>query len=103
MAQDQNIVPKMLLGPCSTRLKTVFNVLGSNIIRLTSFQHNFKTLGGENSLKSAKTHLFRGETTQNKRGIVFFAYYEPLDTILGVLDPLEKISWEKGTCRRNKT
>ena len=103
MAQDENIVSKMLLGPCSTRLKAVFNVLGSNIIRLTSFQHNFKTLGGENSPKSAKTHLFRGETTQNKCGTMFFAYYEPLDTILGVLDTLEKISWEKGTCGCNET
>ena len=82
MAQEQNIVPKMLLGPRSARLKTVFNVLWSNIIRLTSFQHNFKTLGSENSPKIAKTHLFREETTQNKRGIMFFAYYEPLDTIL---------------------
>ena len=43
------------------------------------------------------------ETTQNKRGIVFFAYYEPLDTILGVLDPLEKISWEKGIFGCNET
>ena len=28
---------------------------------------------------------------------MFFAYFKPLCTILGVLDPLEEISWEKGT------
>ena len=93
----------MLLGPCSTRLKTVFNVLCANIIRLTSFQHNFKTLGGENSPKIAKTRLYCKETTQNKRGIAFFTYFEPLDTILGSLDYFKKISWEKGTQECNKT
>ena len=58
LTQNKNIGPKMLLGPCSTQLKTVFDVLESNTIRLTTFKLIFMTLGGQNSIKIAKTQLF---------------------------------------------
>jgi len=58
LTQDQTFGLKMLLRPCSARLKTVLDSLGSPDIGLTSNKLNIMTLGGQNSLKIPKIHFF---------------------------------------------
>ena len=58
LTQDHKYGLKMLLGMCSTGLKTITDVLGSDSMSLTPNKMNFMTLGPINGPKNRQNSSF---------------------------------------------